>query len=64
MFSYMLAFSLLATAPGLLVESDPSHIADQEEIILEEMMDDLDVEEIVFEDMTLSADEEDELDLE
>ena len=63
MLTFILAFSLLASAPETVVESETSHLTEQE-VFLEEMLDTLDGEEIVFDDLTVSLDEEDDLDLE
>ena len=62
MLTFFVAFSFLASAPDTLVESETSHLTEQE-VLLEEMLDSLDADEIVFDDLTISLDEEDELDL-
>jgi hypothetical protein len=59
---FILAFSLLANAPESVLENDPAQLAEQD-MLLEEMLDESDSEEIVFEDLTFTEEEDDSLDL-
>lgn len=63
MLMFILAVSLVANAPEVVVESNTKNLKDPQ-VELEEMLDTLDEEEIVFEDLDLFSEEEDDLETE
>lgn len=63
MLTFILAVSLVANAPEVVVESNAKN-RNEPQVELEEMLDSLDEEEIVFEDLDLFSEEEDDLESE
>lgn len=59
MLSFILAFSLMAIDPQVVPKTDESNLS-EETVVMEELLDRLDEEEIVFEDLTLSLEDDDE----
>lgn len=63
MFAFILAVSLVANPPEVVVESDAKNLSESQ-VELEEMLDSLDEEEVVFEDLELFSEDENDLDTE
>jgi hypothetical protein len=65
MIMFMFMSACLANAPQMIAENGAAHVAEEEALRLEEMLDHLDDDEreVVFDDLTLLLDEEDDFDL-